>query len=199
MGATRTGRFTLWLAAAAALAASACTREPAHPASAPAPAPEPERAAPPGTVAHVQRLFTLALPAGFERVRHDDSGRRDARAGENVVRFEDGRGRFLAVAFDEAGYGFSADAVWTVTATSEGGVDLVAEEPPCERRVFHTSSEAAEAEDVDDCPAGDGRLTIAATAEVRGHRYVFFFGDSAHERGVDVGPFRAALGTFHAR
>jgi hypothetical protein len=155
--------------------------------------------APAGFRAHVQRLFTVALPAPFERVRHEDAGRPERKEGENVVRFEDERGRFLLVLFDPVGSGFAADSVWRVAPNEAGdGLRLVAEEARCRRPRYGSSSQAV-AEDVDECPEGDGKLLVAATAELRGHRFVFFFGDALHEEGVDLAPFRATLATFRVR
>jgi hypothetical protein len=152
-----------------------------------------------GRRVHVQRLFSLALPRGWERVRHDDAGGPERRPGENLVRFEDGRGRFLVVAFDAMGAGFTADASWTLVLLPTGdAVAVAAEEPPCRPPAYGSSSEAMDAE-LDECPAGDGRLTLAATAEIRAHRYTFFFGDERHERGVDLAVFRDALASFRAR
>ncbi len=193
------GRDPRRLAAAVATAAAlACTRgTPAPPAPTTPPAAVP---APPGFRGFDQRLFTIALPAGWERVRVDDSGRRDVLGAENLVRFEDGRGRFFAVLFDHAGFGFSADAVWRCEATPSGdALRIVLEEPPC-RVPTYGSSEAALAAESDECPAGDHRLHVAALAPaLRGHAFTFFFGDEAREDGVDLAPFREILATFRAK
>jgi hypothetical protein len=189
------------LALAVAATLAACGRGDAPPAAhAPAHAAAPEPAVDAaGRRVHVQRLFSIALPREWERVRHDDAGGPEHRPGENLVRFEDGRGRFLVVAFDALGAGFSADATWTLVLLPTGdAVAVAAEEPSCRPAAYGSSSEAMDAE-LDECPAGDGRLTLAATAEVRGHRYAFFFGDERRERGVDLAPFRAALASFRAR
>lgn len=199
----------LAIAAVAALltaGASGCDlRADAAPHAAPAAsAPRPaavdrEPDAPPGLRVHVQRLFTIALPREFERVQHDDSGSRELRPGENLVRFEDGLGRFLVVAFDAAGAGFSVDATWTLVLLPSGDAfAIAAEEPPCRRPTYATSSDAVWAED-HDCPEGDGRLTLGAKAELHGHGFVFFFGDARRERGVELEPFRAALASFRVR
>lgn len=191
----------LALAAAALLALGACSGEGHGTARAAAAAPAPERARHAGAPRRfTQRLFELELPAGWERVRHEDSGRVAASGPTNVVRFEDGRGRYLVVAFDHAGSEVAADAVWTLEASPDGaGLRVVAEEPPCRRARFASSEEAMNAPD-DGCPEGDGRLAILAVApELRGHRFVFLFGDAAREAGVDPRPFRAALASFRAR
>lgn len=188
------------LTAAALFALAACGREaPPNAAAAPAPAPRADVLDASGRRLHVQRLFTLSLPPGWERVRHDDAGGPETRAGENVARFEDGRGQFLVVAFDALGAGFEADATWTLVMLPTGDAfAIAAEEPPCRPAAFASSTEAVHAE-VEQCPAGDGRLTLAATAEVRGHRYAFFFGDERREKGVALAPFRDALTSFRAR
>jgi hypothetical protein len=119
---------------------------------------------------------------------------------ENLVRFEDGRGKFFAVIFDHAGSGFSADAVWRLEASPAGdGVVVVEEEPPCRSPTFSTSEEAVTSESAD-CPRGDGRLRLAGVGpELHGHRFFFYFGDDAREEGVELRPFREILRTFRAR
>ena len=194
------GRVVLTVAAV-----MACSRPASAPPAPAAPAPAAIRPAalaplPAGFRPFEERLFTIAVPAGWERVRNDDSGRANVVRAENLVRFEDGRGLFFAVVFDPAGAGLSVDAAWELAPAGAGdALDIVREEPPCRPPTFASSEEAVNAES-GDCPHGDGRLRIAAVVpELRGHRYVFLFGDEAHEERVDLRPFREILRTFRAR
>jgi hypothetical protein len=183
-------------AGAVALAALALGCRGAAPSAEPPAAPPVFAPAPEGFVPHAQRLSTLSVPPGFERVAHVDRGP----AGGETARFEDGRGHYLLLVADPPGSGFAADAVWTLRETPEGGVEVVDAPAPCRRLVFPNSTEAVWDEREDDCLAGDGRLDVAAVVTVRGRRHVFFLGDAFHEDHLAaLDPLRAALETFRAR
>lgn len=101
-------------------------------------------------------------------------------------------GSFLAVVVDPEGMGSRADSWWKVEARGHGVV-IVDEEQPC--RPEDDPPDIAYP-----CPAGDGVLSLSAGDVVlNGRTFLFFFGSSKREAGVDLQPFRDILLSLRAR
>ena len=140
--------------------------------------------------------FTIELPAGWRLARPSVAGGRFRfvpvpQGGEDTsgheVSFADANGNFFVIVID-ADMEPEVDALWRVRPGPDGTMVRIEEEGGRCSRPADPSYEGP-------CAAGDGLLqvgTIPALA-IRGHAYVFWFGNTGKESGVDLEPFRAIL------
>jgi hypothetical protein len=162
-------------------------------AAAPPRAGKPDPSPPP--VLHEQATFQLSAPATWKRVDQGDCVRDPAVPADycyGLARFEDDRGNFFQVLVDYPPTEASANAYWKLSPSRDGEALTVVREGAM--RTCPLTLEAAE----DRCDPRKG-FVVAAWIELRGHHYLFSFGNSTRRKGVDLGVFRAILSSFRAR
>lgn len=146
--------------------------------------------------------FTLRLPGGWfvAQWKPAPNGRRavpmkkPARArSERVVLLADSRGNYLTVFVDHANDG-AFDAVWNVRPGPDGAtVEVSTEGKPCERG----SASPAQGP----CSQGNGTFELSTLPAVRlkGHAFLFEFGNAQREKKPDLELLRWLLQNFRAR
>jgi hypothetical protein len=180
----------LAISAAAPVAVQVAPR-PAAPAA--KPAARPKRPAP-GTAVAAPR-FELTLPPGWRIVPERSPPRGETRP-QASMRLEDGTGRWLLIwAGVPATDGLAnPDAVWELEVVpATGAIAAIRERDgtpaPCLPRDPGQDPGILPTR----CPVGDGRLDLFAIADLGFRVDAFWFGDAAHEAGVDLADFRAIL------
>jgi hypothetical protein len=145
-------------------------------------------------VVHEQATFRLAVPASWRRVDQSDCVRDPAVPPDycyGLARFEDDRGSFFQVLVDYPPTEASANAYWKLAASAEGDGVSVVREGAMRACPLTLEGEAR-------CDPRKG-FVVAAWIELRGHHYLFSFGNVERRRGVGLAVFREILASFRAR
>jgi len=147
-----------------------------------------------GTAEQELATFRIALPAPFRLVDRSDCVR-DPQVPPDycygMARFEDGQGRWLQVLVDYPPTEVSAHAYWTLTPSADGTGLVIGEEEPLRRCPLTLAGGTS-------CGPQRG-FRVAAWVELRGHHFLFGFGNDRTRKGVDLAPFREMLRSFRAR
>jgi hypothetical protein len=141
-----------------------------------------------------QTTFRIALPPSWKRVDQGDCVRDPAILADycyGLARFEDDRGNFFQVLVDYPPTEASANAYWRLAASPDGEAVSVSREGAMRACPLTLEGEAR-------CDPRKG-FVVAAWIELRGHHYLFSFGNSARRKGVGLAVFREILASFRAR
>ncbi len=161
-------------------------------AAAPPRAGKPAPSLPP--VVQEQTTFRVAVPAAWRRVERNDCVRDPAVPPDycyGLARFEDDQGNFFQVLVDYPPTEASANAYWKLAASKAGDGLSVIREGPMRACPLTLEGDAR-------CDPRKG-FAVAAWIEIRGHHYLFSFGNLERRKGASLGVFREILASFRAR
>jgi hypothetical protein len=148
----------------------------------------------PPPVVHEQATFRLAVPASWRRVDQSDCVRDPAVPSDycyGLARFEDDGGNFFQVLVDYPPTEASANAYWKLAASPGGDGVSVVREGTMRACPLTLEGEAR-------CDPRRG-FAVAAWIELRGHHYLFSFGNLERRKGVSLAVFREILASFRTR
>lgn len=166
-----------------------------------------EKSQPAQARTYENKWFSVALPDGWKRGDPGKCARRFLGAPKATVceLFTTDGGEFLMVVIDPPATELPwLDARWRLEATGDGrGIVVADTQPPCTQteRAECLRTATDETDEAACCTAGDGRLDIVAMgpAIIPAHDLMFWFGSSAREDGVPLGPFVRILSSFRSR